>query len=122
MRVLAFVLLVACGKPDQGDSRFAESAERRAKLAVDKFAIDDFAAWRKSTPVDKACPPSLGEIARFTGKDPVEDTKDPWGTPYRMRCGDSFSGLKAGEIAVDSAGPDKAFDTTDDVVSWKKLH
>jgi hypothetical protein len=37
---------------------------------------------------------------------------DPWGTPFRFRIID-------GRPVVDSAGPDRKFDTPDDVKSWQ---
>lgn len=100
---------------------FGESKEKLAKLAVDKFANDDYGKWLLSNQ-EKGCPDDLGEIAKFTGKDPVEDTKDPWGTPYKFYCGaDVPAGTQKGSIAVQSFGEDKQPDTADDIVSWKKL-
>ena len=36
---------------------------------------------------------------------------DPWGTPYRLRFEGNFP-------AIDSAGPDRKFDTSDDIHSF----
>ena len=36
---------------------------------------------------------------------------DPWGTPYRLRFEGSFP-------VIDSAGPDRKFDTSDDIHSF----
>lgn len=98
---------------------FGDSKEKIAKLAVDKFA-SDFGTWSLQNQ-DKPCPDDLLEIAKHTGKD-VEDTKDPWGTPYKMFCGsDMPPGVPSGSIGVQSFGVDKQPDTADDVYSWKKL-
>ena len=99
---------------------FGESKEKIAKLAADKF-VSDYGAWSMKY-TDKSCPDDLGEIAKHTGKDPIEDTKDPWGTPFKMYCGGEVPpGVPGGSIGVQSFGADKQPDTADDIMSWKKL-
>jgi len=96
---------------------FGESQEKVAKLAVTKFASESFPQWSlKNT--DKGCPESLLELAQFAGKTEA-DTKDPWGTPYKMFCGAGQlpAGVSDG-IAVMSFGKDKAEGTADDIKSW----
>lgn len=39
--------------------------------------------------------------------------KDPWGTEYKIACPGEHAA-----VDISSAGPDKAFDTEDDINSW----
>jgi general secretion pathway protein G len=98
---------------------FASSKEKIAKLAVDNYAFDYYNKWSLAHQ-DKGCPESLVEVAQYVGKS-EEDTKDPWGTPYKMLCGPGTlpPSVKSG-IAVYSFGPDKAEGTPDDIKSWEK--
>ena len=109
-------LLVACKAQTQ-----AEDGSEKAKLAknaVDTFAIG-YGTWALSNQ-EKDCPADLAELAKSVGKDPGVDTKDPWGTPYKMACGENVPAeTPRGAIAVSSAGPDKQHGTADDIVSWK---
>ena len=96
---------------------FSDSQTDIAKLAVKKFASEAYPQWAlKNT--DKACPESLLEIAQHTGKTEA-DTKDPWGTTYKMICGAGQlpAGVSDG-IAVLSFGPDKVEGNADDIKSW----
>ena len=96
---------------------FGKSQGDIAKLAVTKFASEAYPQWAlKNT--DKGCPESLLEVAQHIGKTEA-DTKDPWGTPYKMFCGAGQlpAGVSDG-IAVMSFGPDKAEGTADDIRSW----
>ena len=98
---------------------FSTSKERIAKLAVDKFAFEMYPQWSLAHS-DKGCPETLLEVAQHMGKS-EEDTKDPWGTPFKMLCGPGSlpPSVKTG-IAVYSFGPDKAEGTPDDIKSWEK--
>ena len=60
------------------------------------------------------CPPSLQDLTEFTNK---KDVKDPWGTEYKMHCGDSAP--QGARFGVSSAGPDKKEGTKDDIKSWE---
>ena len=88
-----------------------------AKLGVKKFASEAYPQWAIRNP-DKPCPASLLELAHSVGKTEA-DTKDPWGTPYKMLCGTGQlpAGVTDG-IAVTSFGPDKVEGTADDIRSW----
>ena len=97
---------------------FATSKERIAKLAVDKFAFEMYPQWSLAHP-DKGCPGSLLEVAQHMGKS-EEDTKDPWGTPFKMLCAEQLPPSVKSGIAVMSFGPDKAEGTPDDIKSWEK--
>ena len=95
---------------------FGKSKNDIAKLAIDKFAHEAYPQWSLANQ-DKPCPPDLLTIAQHMGKS-ENDTKDPWGTPYKMLCGASLpTGTKDG-IAVMSLGEDKQEGTADDIKSW----
>jgi general secretion pathway protein G len=56
---------------------------------------------------DESCP-TPEELGRDGLLSHRSNTEDPWGTPYRIRCEASYA------VAI-SAGPDGAFDTSDDI-------
>lgn len=55
----------------------------------------------------RACPTALAEVAVLVVG---AKTTDPWGTGYQFRCGDGALGFP-----MRSAGPDRRFDTRDDI-------
>jgi hypothetical protein len=60
------------------------------------------------------------DLELTSGGHPLQDIRDPWGTPYRAR----FSVERERSILkIESAGPDKTFDSSDDFVvsrvSWE---
>ncbi|MBX3158717.1 MAG: prepilin-type N-terminal cleavage/methylation domain-containing protein [Deltaproteobacteria bacterium] len=95
---------------------FGESKVKIAKLAVDQYAKSDFPKWALAHN-DKGCPDSLLDVLKYVGKT-EEDLKDPWGTPYKMICGQGNLPAGASGIAVFSLGEDKTEGTPDDVKSW----
>ncbi len=99
---------------------FGKSQKNLAKLAADKFAFEAYPQWAMAHN-DKPCPASLLEVAQNMGKS-EEDTKDPWGTPFKMFCGPGNlpAGVKNG-IAVLSFGEDRVENTPDDIKSWESL-
>jgi len=78
----------------------------RAELAA--YAFDAYPAWRARAG-DRDCPERLLDVNRMR---PALHAVDPWGTPYQFLCGRPY-GLTG--IVVRTAGPDRAFDTTDDL-------
>ena len=54
--------------------------------------------------------PTPDEMQRNGFLSSRSNTEDPWGTPYRIQC-------EPGYAVASSAGPDGAFDTSDDVKS-----
>jgi len=97
---------------------FGESKVKLAKIGADQFASSYYPQWALAHQ-DTACPESLLAVAQHMGK-AEDDTKDPWGTPYKFFCGPGNlpAGVKTG-IAVLSFGEDKAENTPDDVKSWE---
>ena len=64
-----------------------------------------YGVWRAST--SRSCPERLLELNRF---DASLHAVDPWGTPYQFLCGESY-----GPFTTRSAGPDRIWDTEDDI-------
>ena len=85
----------------------AERALVKRELA--RYAFEAFPAWAASDP-ERECPRHLLELNRF---DPTLHAVDPWGTPYQFVCGRQY---QVG-LSTRSAGPDRAFDTADDLSS-----
>ena len=93
---------------------FGESKVDIAKLTVSKFANEAFPQWSRSHP-DKGCPDKIEDLSEYMDK---KDTKDPWGTQYRMKCGSTLPPSVKGGVAVESAGPDAKWETEDDIKSY----
>jgi prepilin-type N-terminal cleavage/methylation domain-containing protein len=93
---------------------FSKSKDDIAALTVKKYAYEAFGEWAQAHP-DKQCPDKLEDLSQYMDS---KDTKDPWGNPYKMFCGQNLpAGAKAG-LAVMSSGPDGKDGTEDDVKSW----
>ncbi|HVK88203.1 MAG TPA: prepilin-type N-terminal cleavage/methylation domain-containing protein [Kofleriaceae bacterium] len=93
---------------------FGESKEKIAKLAVDDYAFNAYGSWSQANP-SKSCPEKLSDLNEYVNK---KETKDPWGTEYKMLCGPNLPAGVKGGLAVESAGPDQKFGTEDDVKSY----
>jgi len=92
-----------------------ESERKIAKLAADKFAFEAYPQWALST--KKQCPASVIELAQHMGKS-EEDSKDPWGQPYKLFCGANLPAGVSGGVGIMSPGPDQKEGTEDDIKSW----
>ena len=93
---------------------FGESKVDIARLTVHKFADEAFPMWTRNHS-DKGCPDKLEDLSEYMDK---KDTKDPWGNPYKMFCGQNLPAGAKG-LAVMSAGEDGKEGTPDDVKSWE---
>jgi len=94
---------------------FSESKEDIAHDTVNLFVNDAYPLWARKHQ-DKPCPDKLEDLSEYMNK---KDTKDPWGNPYKMLCGQTLpAGAKTG-IAVMSAGKDGKEGTEDDIKSWE---
>ena len=94
---------------------FGESKVDIARLTVTKFANEAFPQWSRSHP-DKGCPEKIEDLSEYMDK---KDTKDPWGTEYKMLCPPNLPpGVRTG-IAIISSGEDKKEGTPDDLKSWE---
>jgi general secretion pathway protein G len=89
------------------------------RVAVNNIANDWYNKWDLAS--DEPCPQSILELAKAVNAN-EEDTKDPWGMPYKMytSCqGDMPAGVST-SIGVMSFGPDKKEGTPDDIKSWER--
>jgi prepilin-type N-terminal cleavage/methylation domain-containing protein len=93
---------------------FSKSKDDIAALTVKKFAYEAFGEWSQAHP-DKACPDKLEDLSQYMDS---KDTKDPWGNPYKLFCGQNLPAGAKGGLAVMSSGPDGKDGTEDDIKSW----
>jgi general secretion pathway protein G len=93
---------------------FNKSKEDIARATVKSYAYDAFPQWSAANP-SKACPDDISALGEYMNS---TDVKDPWGTPYRMLCGQNLPPGAKG-LAVFSAGPDQKDNTSDDIKSWE---
>ncbi len=84
-----------------------------AELTVKKYAFEAYPQWAGAHPA-RTCPTSLADLNEYMNN---KDIKDPWGTPYKMYCGQTLPPGAKG-LAVSSAGEDQKEGTEDDVKSW----
>ncbi len=94
---------------------FGESKVDIAKLTVSKFANEAFPQWSRSHP-DKGCPDKIEDLSEYMDK---KDTKDPWGSQYKMLCPPNLPAGARGGIAITSPGEDGKEGTSDDIKSWE---
>ena len=85
-----------------------ESPEQSMRLLVEKYAYEAFPQWAIEH-MDAHCPRSIDELSPVIARD---NALDAWGTPIELRCGDPIRGA-----FIRSAGPDRHFDTPDDITS-----
>ncbi|MGE0546850.1 MAG: prepilin-type N-terminal cleavage/methylation domain-containing protein [Kofleriaceae bacterium] len=84
-----------------------------AKIEMQKYAYEAYPQWAQSNP-QKSCPESLSALSEFMDK---QNTKDPWGTEYKMFCGANLPAGAKG-LAVMSFGEDLKEGTEDDLKTW----
>jgi general secretion pathway protein G len=92
---------------------FGKSKSDIAELTVKKYAYEAYGGWSQANP-NKSCPDKLEDLNEYMNN---KDIKDPWGTPYKMMCGQNLPAGAKG-IAVMSAGEDTKEGTEDDIKSW----
>jgi general secretion pathway protein G len=92
---------------------FAEAKEDIARIHMSDLANNAYGMWQRDFP-DAQCPEKLEDLVKYSNK---KEVKDPWGTPYLMKCGE---GLPEGtSFGLVSAGPDRKENTPDDIRSWE---
>jgi general secretion pathway protein G len=89
---------------------FQEAKVRTAFLMLKEY---ESAYTRWVTDSDNECPDKLEDLLKYTNK---KDLKDPWGSPFVMKCGDQAP--TESHFGVISLGPDKKEGTEDDLHSW----
>ena len=92
---------------------FGQSRVDIAKMTVSKYVNEAYPHWSSEHP-GKACPDSLLELNEYMNS---KDTHDPWGTDYKMMCGQTLPPGARG-LAVMSNGEDQKEGTSDDIRSW----
>ena len=75
-----------------------------------KYAYVGYPSWRASH-LDRDCPASLAELNEYINNN---DSNDAWGQPLELHCDavDRFSPIR---MWIRSAGPDRRFNTDDDI-------
>jgi general secretion pathway protein G len=92
---------------------FSKSKVDIAKAEIRKLTYEAYPQWSQANP-SKACPDKIEDVSEFADK---KDMKDPWGTPYKMFCGQTLPPGAKG-LAIMSAGEDQKEGTADDIKSW----
>jgi hypothetical protein len=78
------------------------------RALVRTYSFEAFPQWAQIHH-EEACPKTIEDLSPIVARDRAID---PWGTPLELRCG---SGIRFAYVR--SAGPDRRFDTTDDISS-----
>jgi len=98
MGVLAFALM---GRLDTAKDKTAVNEVTRLSTTAEMFEVE-----KGKCPKDMAALKAGGYIKKIM--------KDPWGTPYELKCPGEH-----GRIDVSSAGPDQELGNEDDINSWQ---
>ncbi len=93
---------------------FGESKNDIARATVTKYVHEAYPSW-STTHRDKSCPDKLEDLNEYMNN---KDIKDPWGSPYKMMCGQNLPAGAKG-LAVMSNGEDQKEGTADDIKSWE---
>ena len=104
--VASYVLLGTrsrAGKAPNGSTGEASQSTVEANGRSLRFAIQQWQALHHQS----TCP-TIEQLVSEKRLDSSWPTPDPWGQSYRTLCA-------AGEVTVSSAGPDRRFDTADDI-------
>ena len=105
--------LLALAPAGCGRSSKDQQLDELTTLTVKKLSNEAFGMWAQNH-LSASCPTTIDELFEYMGE---VSRKDPWGHPYRMRCGAELpAGAKS--IAISSDGPDGKPDTADDLKSW----
>jgi general secretion pathway protein G len=107
MVVIALISLLTTGVAVGALKMLEDSKKKQAK--TDAASLASVAEAFVITHGDQNCP-TPEELSRDGLLSHRSNTDDPWGTPYRVRCEPSYA-------VATSAGPDRAFDTDDDIHS-----
>ena len=105
--VIALISLLTTGVAVGALLMLEESKKKQAK--TDTASLASVAEAFVITHDEESCP-TPEELSRDGLLSHRSNTEDPWGTPYRIRCEPSYA-------VGTSAGPDRAFDTGDDIHS-----
>lgn len=84
------------------------SAVDETRTLVRVYAFEAFPQWALAHH-EEACPRAIAELSAVAGR---MHARDAWGTELELRCGNGVRGA-----FVRSAGPDRRFETADDITS-----
>lgn len=112
LAILALVMGLVVGPKVM--KMFGQSKVDIARLTAKKYADEAYPSWSTANP-SKSCPDKLEDLNEFMNS---KDIKDPWGTPYKMLCGQNApAGVKG--VGIQSNGEDTKEGTSDDIKSWE---
>jgi general secretion pathway protein G len=92
-----------------------KSSQRKVAWLMTQEYVGAYTRWAADNS-EQDCPAQLEDLLKYTNK---KDTKDPWGSKYIMKCGESAPEEASG-FGVISMGKDKKDGTSDDIKSWEK--
>lgn len=99
--LFGLVVAILVGPRLQGKSRVD-----LAQDDVKAIAYQSFIEWSMQNPRG-SCPGDIQELTRLSSD------RDPWGMQFRLNCEPTATEMV--NIRIVSAGPDKRFDTQDDI-------
>jgi len=111
LAILALVMGLVVGPKVM--KMFGQSKVEIAQMTVKKYVDEAYPSWAMAH-TGKECPDNLQELNEFMNS---KDTKDPWGSEYKMMCGQQLPQGAHG-LAVMSNGEDMKEGTADDIHSW----
>jgi prepilin-type N-terminal cleavage/methylation domain-containing protein len=116
MIVLAIIALIMGFLVGPKVIAYFKQAKAKTAWMETKDYLQAYQKWYDDNGDTAECPDKIEDLAKYTNK---KDTKDPWGTPFVMKCGDQAP-AEAGDahFGVISLGPDKKEGTGDDLHSW----
>lgn len=96
---------------------FGESKVKTTRLMVQKLAYEAYPRWQMDN--QKSCPGDLSELAKYTNN---EETKDAWGNPLKMLCGDDAPSEAHGFgiVSLGADGKEGGEGESADIKSWDK--
>ncbi|MBI4509987.1 MAG: prepilin-type N-terminal cleavage/methylation domain-containing protein [Deltaproteobacteria bacterium] len=111
MIVLAIIALVMGVLVGPKVLQSMKEAKIKTARMMAKEYVGAYAQWSANS--EETCPAGLEDLKKYRNK---QDDKDPWGTKFEMRCGESAP--EDNDFGVVSGGPDKKIGSTDDIKSW----
>jgi general secretion pathway protein G len=117
MIVLAIIALIMGFLVGPRVIAYFKEAKRKTAWMMAKQYEEAYAKWEADGD-NGGCPDKLEDLIKYMNK---KDTKDPWGSTFVMKCGDTAPADAEAGFGVVSLGPDKKEGTDDDIRSWEKL-
>jgi hypothetical protein len=112
MATLAVVAFLLYAAPRGLMHPFGESKVDATTTAIKRYAFVGYPMWSAAHPL-RECPASLRDLDEYVTRTTKQDA---WGSPLELRCGRDLPHPMKG-VWIRSAGPDREFDTADDITS-----